>query len=303
MRRIALLFLIPLSAASLAACGAGSAGSATTTTRPPVSEPPVVSAAYGSSSTITFPSPVPQKTFEAKVLDRGTGSVVAKGDLLVANYVGQIWAQKVFDSSFARHTPAAFPIGVGQVVPGWDKGLVGQTIGSRILLVLPPADGYGAQGNTQAGIKGTDTLVFVVDLLGAYSAKVAGDPAAVPQKLPAGLPVIHGALGVPPTMTIPKGLKAPKKEMSYLVAKGHGAIVQAGMVVLQYVIYSFAGKFEESTWQKGIPDGEVIGSTAQPSVLDKLMGLTVGSRVLLELPAGGSNPAVAVSVDIVAQPS
>jgi peptidylprolyl isomerase len=56
---------------------------------------------------------------------------------------------------------------VGQVIPGWDKGLVGQTVGSRVLLVIPPADGYGSAGSPQANIKGTDTLVFVVDILAA----------------------------------------------------------------------------------------------------------------------------------------
>ena len=50
-------------------------------------------------------------------------------------------------------------------MPGWDKAIVGQTVGSRLLLVVPPADGYGAQG--QGEIKGTDTMVFVVDILGA----------------------------------------------------------------------------------------------------------------------------------------
>ena len=60
-----------------------------------------------------------------------------------------------------------------QLIPGWDKGLVGQHIGSRVLLVIPPADGYGKTGNPQAGIKGTDTLVFVVDVLGAYGPETA----------------------------------------------------------------------------------------------------------------------------------
>ena len=58
-------------------------------------------------------------------------------------------------------------IGKGQVIPGWDEGLVGQTVGSQVLLVVPPDKGYGA-GSASAGIKGTDTLVFVVDILDAY---------------------------------------------------------------------------------------------------------------------------------------
>jgi peptidylprolyl isomerase len=52
-------------------------------------------------------------------------------------------------------------------VPGWDQGLVGEKVGSRVILEIPPALGYGKQGNEQAGIKGTDTLFFVVDILGA----------------------------------------------------------------------------------------------------------------------------------------
>ena len=60
------------------------------------------------------------------------------------------------------------------MIPGWDKGLVGQTVGSRVLLVIPPGDAYGSAGQSQAGIKGTDTLVFVVDIISAVSPGAAG---------------------------------------------------------------------------------------------------------------------------------
>ena len=56
---------------------------------------------------------------------------------------------------------------MGQVVPGWDKTLVGQNVGSRVILAIPPEEGYGKQGQPDAGISGTDTLYFVVDILGA----------------------------------------------------------------------------------------------------------------------------------------
>jgi peptidylprolyl isomerase len=51
------------------------------------------------------------------------------------------------------------------VISGWDQGLIGKTVGSRLLLSIPPEKGYGKNGNPRAGIKGTDTLVFVVDIL------------------------------------------------------------------------------------------------------------------------------------------
>ena len=108
------------------------------------------------------------KTLQVKTLIKGKGAVVKKGQDLAVQYTGVIWRTgAVFDSSWARSTPLTTVIGEGQVIKGWDTGLVGQTVGSRVLLVIPPADGYGTAGASQAGIKGTDTLVFVVDILAA----------------------------------------------------------------------------------------------------------------------------------------
>ena len=55
----------------------------------------------------------------------------------------------------------------GTVILGLDTGLVGQHVGSRVLVVAPPADGYGSAGKSSAGIKGTDTLVFAIDIISA----------------------------------------------------------------------------------------------------------------------------------------
>src|SRR5206468_533087 len=106
-------------------------------------------------------------TLQTKVLIQGNGAPLAKGDTAVVSYAGQIWSTgKEFDSSYKRGDFQPFPIGTGGTVPGFDKGLLGQKIGSRVMLVLPPKEGYGSKGNPQAGIKGTDTLVFVIDILG-----------------------------------------------------------------------------------------------------------------------------------------
>lgn len=99
----------------------------------------------------------------------GKGKKVAAGDTVAVQYEGLIWRTgKIFDSSFS-HSKQLFPtqIGVGSVVPGWDEGLIGQTVGSRVLLVVPPDKGYGPNGKPAAGIQGTDTMVFVVDILDA----------------------------------------------------------------------------------------------------------------------------------------
>ena len=134
---------------------------------------PTVTAATGSAPTITMPKGSPPKNLTTQVLIKGTGPAVAEGDTVVVQYVGAIWRNGyVFDSSWKRSQPFGFTIGASpsQVILGWDRGLAGQTVGSRVLLVIPPADGYGKTGSPQAGIKGTDTLVFVVDILGTFNA-------------------------------------------------------------------------------------------------------------------------------------
>jgi peptidylprolyl isomerase len=131
--------------------------------------PAVTDAGAGKAPKVTVPKGDPPKELVDKTLIQGAGPAVRKGQALVAQYEGRIWkGGRVFDSTWNRGTPAAFPIGGGQVVPGWDKALVGKKIGSRVLLVLPPKEGYGKEGQPQAGIKGTDTLVFVIDIVGAH---------------------------------------------------------------------------------------------------------------------------------------
>jgi FKBP-type peptidyl-prolyl cis-trans isomerase len=132
---------------------------------------PMVTAAAGKAPSVQVPSTAPPKTLQVKTLIKGTGPMVSKGQYLVVQYTGVNWrTKKSFDSSWTRGQPFSTPIGVGQVIKGWDSGLVGQTVGSRVLLVIPPALGYGKAGSAQAGIKGTDTLVFVVDILAAHGA-------------------------------------------------------------------------------------------------------------------------------------
>jgi len=130
--------------------------------------PTVKAGAAGKGPTITIPNTAAPKTLVVKTLLKGTGPVVKKGQYIVVQYTGVNWrTKKVFDSSWSRSEPWATEIGEGQVIPGWDTGLVGQTVGSRVLLVIPPKDGYGTAGSSSAGIKGTDTLVFAIDIIDA----------------------------------------------------------------------------------------------------------------------------------------
>ncbi|MFB9962989.1 FKBP-type peptidyl-prolyl cis-trans isomerase [Sinosporangium siamense] len=110
------------------------------------------------------------KELISKTVIEGDGAKVEKGQTIMVQYTGKIWGtDREFDSSWAKGgAPVSFPIGVGQVIKGWDQSLVGAKAGSRLLVSIPPDLGYGKQGQPQANIKGTDTLVFVVDVLGSY---------------------------------------------------------------------------------------------------------------------------------------
>ncbi|MCF4120038.1 FKBP-type peptidyl-prolyl cis-trans isomerase [Antribacter sp. KLBMP9083] len=115
---------------------------------------------------LSFPEGSAPAGLQVQVLEEGSGPVVEAGRTIVVHYLGQTWGGHVFDNSYDRGATIDFPIGIGAVIGGWDKGLVGQNVGSRVLLSIPPEHGYGSRGVPQAGIGGGDTLVFVVEIQG-----------------------------------------------------------------------------------------------------------------------------------------
>jgi peptidylprolyl isomerase len=142
-----------------------------TAVTPPAGLPTVTLDATTGKPTITVPPAGTAAPTDLVVqpLIQGTGPVVAAGQTITVAYTGVIYGTgKQFDSSWDKGQTIDFKIGAGQVIKGWDQGLVGQTVGSQILLVVPPDLGYGSTGQSSAGISGTDTLVFVVDILDAF---------------------------------------------------------------------------------------------------------------------------------------
>jgi len=137
-----------------------------TAVTPPAGLPTVVLGDDG-APTISVPDGDPPGEVVAQPLIEGTGTVVEAGQTITVHYMGALWADgSVFDSSWEGGTPATFAIGTGEVIAGWDEGLVGRTVGSQVLLVVPPAKGY-PEGTPDGSISATDTLVFVVDILDA----------------------------------------------------------------------------------------------------------------------------------------
>ncbi len=92
---------------------------------------------------------------------KGSGPVLKSGDQITVEYLGQIYPDgNVFNAWTGQPFPT--PIGVGKVIKGWDEGLVGQRVGSRVALVIPPALAYGAK--KQPGIPANSTLIFAIQI-------------------------------------------------------------------------------------------------------------------------------------------
>ncbi len=114
--------------------------------------------------TITIPDAAPPTDLQIALLKKGDGAVVADGDDVTVHYVGINWnTGVVFDESWARGEPSTF--NTAQVIEGFTAALVGQTVGSQVIVIIPPEYGYGSAGSGE-DIGGTDTIVFVVDILG-----------------------------------------------------------------------------------------------------------------------------------------
>ena len=312
MRRRSLLIALPAGLVTLAGCGDdksdkkgeasnSSSPSAGATSAPPppkiVDGPlPGITAGekFGEKPTVAKGSGDPSKDLAVQTVIVGTGTTVAENDYIQANYLGQIWSTaKVFDNSYDRKTPILIQLKQGSIIDGWRYALTGKKAGSRVEMAIPPEYGYGSQGNPQGGIKGTDTLVFVVDVEATFNGKssakgkeVAQDDGSLPK-------VGTNTDGKAPSIEIPKK-DAPTKLVANYVLEGDGPALKAtDTVLVQYKGVLWAdGKEFDSTYQRG----ELTSFSLQQVVKGWSQGLTgkkVGSRVLVVVPPKlgyGDNP-------------
>jgi peptidylprolyl isomerase len=177
---VALLIAGCGSSSSSSTIGVGDENSANNTLATSTSTTPTTSTAATTASvktpasgplskepTVTPPSGAPPAKLVTKELIVGTGPEAKAGSSVTVNYVGVLYkGGKVFDASWKRNETFPFVLGKGQVIPGWEQGIVGMKVGGRRELIIPSGLAYGPKGSPPT-IPPNSALIFVVDLLAA----------------------------------------------------------------------------------------------------------------------------------------
>ncbi|MFB7309519.1 FKBP-type peptidyl-prolyl cis-trans isomerase [Streptomyces sp. NPDC056192] len=282
MRRLAALLVVPLLLLT-AACGGDGKGSDSASKN---GFPAITAGAkFGEKPTLSKGQGDPPKELKTQVISEGDGAKLKNGDAIQVNYLGQAWdSTKPFDNSFDRKQPFDLTLGAGMVIKGWDQGLVGQKVGSRVQLVIPPDLGYGAQG--QGDIKPNATLVFVVDILKATQIPTSAKGTAVAQDN-VDLPKVGtNTDGKAPSVKIPEKTDPPTKLVSNYVLESNGEVIkETDSVVVNYVGLLWKdGKPFDSTYAQGKTQTFPLAQVTLKGLKNGLIGKKIGSRVLLVIP-------------------
>lgn len=241
---------------------------------------PTVTGRFGADPVISIPNGTPARNLTVDTLIRGTGPVVAASDYVLLNVEGKVWAgDRMVVDSFTDRQPQGLPLTTA--MPAW-RHLAGAHVGSRVLMVVPPSDGFGSAGNPQANIMGSDTLVFVFDVVDTIPKNTAATGTPVPYHPGTTMPGVDNS-----TITVPHNAQPPATLTSTLLRKGTGPRITNGTtVVVQYTgVVWRTGKAFDSSWSRGFPQAFVLGAgQVIPGWEQGLGGATVGSRVLLTVP-------------------
>ncbi|HEX6233098.1 MAG TPA: FKBP-type peptidyl-prolyl cis-trans isomerase [Jiangellaceae bacterium] len=183
----------------------------------------------------------------------------------------------IFDNSYDRGEPVGFYVGVGQLIPGWDEGLVGQQVGSRVLLSIPPEQGYGGQEGHDLA---EDTLVFVVDIIDAYNvnSQISGEPVS---DLPGDMPTVTGEGADEPVVEFPDSAEPVSESTTDLLVAGDGEELSENLVVKALEVSYATGESGYSSWTEG--SVTVINIQQIPGLAEALDGQNEGSRVLVRI--------------------
>ncbi len=218
-----------------------------------------------------------------RVLTEGDGDEVKTGDSVKVNYVAVNGRTgKQFDNSFTSKSPLTITLDEQSALPGFAKALTGQKVGSRLLVAIPPKDGFGG-AQTQLGIKADDSMVFLFDLLAKVPDRATGSTKKLPKDVPSIIEKNDHPDGFKATKQTPAKIA---KASAHVVIEGDGPVVEKGQsITAQYVGQVYPdGEVFDSSWTKGAPAtfqlDQVIACWK-----DLIPGQKIGSRVVLLCPA------------------
>lgn len=299
MRRVAVALLLP-AAVAVALAGCGSSASTPTNTNAAVK----ISGTTGQAPTVSIPASKPSTSLVTRTLAAGSGPAIAPNDSMLANFEVYIWRGKTHKLLFSSYTatPEVLPVKFG--LSGLQTALANAKVGSRVLAVLPPKYGYGSLGNSRIGVKPTDTLVWVVDVIKVFTPTESATGQHITDGGGALPKVSSTSVGTSPQIAIPKSTPPSKLVVKTLI-KGTGVPVQAGeAIVVRYVGSIWrTGKVFNNNWpsitQPTTPPNVFKLGQLIPAWNTGLVGVPVGSRVMLVVPpAQGYGKSGQVSVGI-----
>jgi FKBP-type peptidyl-prolyl cis-trans isomerase len=242
-----------------------------------------VAVSGGDQPKLTVGKDFSTKTTQTHVVSKGDGEKLAAGDSVKVNYVAVNGRTgKQFDNSFSSKSPLTLTLDDQSALPGFAKALTGQAVGSRVLVAIPPKDGFG-QANAQLGIQADDTMVFLFDIV----AKVPVEASGTAKKLPKNVPAIVAKDGHPsgfkPTKATPAKVTKPS---AHVVIEGDGPEIKKGQgITAHYVGQIYPdGEVFDSSWAKGKPASFQLDQVIK-CWKDHIPGHKVGSRVVLVCPA------------------
>lgn len=261
---------------ALAACGSADGGSGAGPSNPEL-DAITVDGAFGEQPTIEFEAPFELEESQSEVLSAGDGDEIAVGDTVTIDYTVASGADgSELESSFEASS-ISLPLVEGQTTPGLIEALVGQAVGSRVLVAVAP-DPATAEANPEAA----ETIVFVLDLLGIVPERADGEPVDPVD----GVPVVETDEAGDVTGLVVDGVEAPDELVVTPVLQGDGDEVQAGdTVTIHYTgVLAEDGTEFDSSWAGGAAATFPLTNLIQ-GWQQGLEGVPVGSRVVLQVPS------------------
>jgi peptidylprolyl isomerase len=277
--------VVTVSLIALALAGCSTAGGDNCIPSGPASSAVTVDGEFGVAPRLTIDGKLTATTTERSVVIAGTGDAAADGDSITMNYTlyNGTTGVEIEKSEYAEGSELSYPIDTAATsFVGLSKALACTTVGTRIVAVIPNAEGFGDQA-AQAGLAPEDTLVFVIDVTGIAAkplAEATGEPVAPLE----GFPDVTFTDGNP-TVTIPEGPVPTEYAISTLIQGAGDVVAEGATVVVNYEGVNWnTGAVFDSSFDRGSP---ATFSTAEviEGFRDALVGQKIGSRVVVIIPS------------------